>query len=58
MLTDLRFVRKDQPVTDVRSLEEHIHSTTEQRHFDTLLVASFVPCYWRQSGCTQFCRTR
>jgi len=35
-------VDKDQPVTDVKPLTEHLHGTTQQRRFDTGLFAGFA----------------
>ena len=33
---------KDQPVVDVKPLSEHLHGTTQQRRFDSLLFAGFA----------------
>jgi putative ABC transport system permease protein len=35
-------IDKDQPVVDVKPLAEHLHGTTGQRRFDTLLFAGFA----------------
>jgi len=39
---EVRAIDGDQPVTDVKSLEEHLHGATGQRRFDTLLFAGFA----------------
>ena len=35
-------IDKDEPVTDIRSLEEHVGLTTAQRRFDAVLFAAFA----------------
>jgi ABC-type antimicrobial peptide transport system permease subunit len=35
-------IDKDQPVVDVKPLAEHLHGTTQQRRFDSLLFAGFA----------------
>jgi putative ABC transport system permease protein len=39
---EVRAIDRDQPVSDVKSLEEHLHGSTQQRRFDTLLFAGFA----------------
>jgi hypothetical protein len=35
-------IDKDQPVTDLKSLEQHLYGATEQRRFDTVLFGVFA----------------
>jgi hypothetical protein len=53
-------IDKDQAVVDVKPLAEHLHGTTQQRRFDSLLFAGFAGsrCCWPRSGCTACCRIR